>query len=58
MNAFLLLQAIETVALRIERHVENGGNVPRFLAQSQPGCFYARARKLHLDFAHEAKLAA
>ncbi|MDN5001410.1 O-acetylhomoserine aminocarboxypropyltransferase/cysteine synthase family protein [Bradyrhizobium sp. GCM10027634] len=31
MNAFLLLQGIETVALRIERHVENGEKVARFL---------------------------
>jgi O-acetylhomoserine (thiol)-lyase len=31
MNAFLLLQGIETVALRIERHVENGDKVARFL---------------------------
>ncbi len=30
-NAFLLLQGIETVALRIERHVENGGKVAQFL---------------------------
>lgn len=31
MNAFLLLQGIETVALRIERHVENGAKVAQFL---------------------------
>jgi O-acetylhomoserine (thiol)-lyase len=31
MNAFLLLQGIETVALRIERHVENGAKVAEFL---------------------------
>ena len=31
MNAFLLLQGIETVALRIERHVENAEKVARFL---------------------------
>jgi O-acetylhomoserine (thiol)-lyase len=31
MNAFLLLQGIETVALRIERHVENGRRVAEFL---------------------------
>jgi O-acetylhomoserine (thiol)-lyase len=30
-NAFLLLQGIETVALRIERHVENGRRVAEFL---------------------------
>ena len=30
-NAFLLLQGIETVALRMERHVENGRKVARFL---------------------------
>jgi O-acetylhomoserine (thiol)-lyase len=31
LNAFLLLQGIETVALRIERHVENGRRVAEFL---------------------------
>jgi O-acetylhomoserine (thiol)-lyase len=31
MSAFLLLQGIETVALRIERHVENGRSVAEFL---------------------------
>jgi len=31
LNAFLLLQGIETVALRIERHVENGRRVAGFL---------------------------
>ncbi|MGA2398195.1 MAG: O-acetylhomoserine aminocarboxypropyltransferase/cysteine synthase family protein [Steroidobacteraceae bacterium] len=31
MNAFLLLQGIETVALRIERHVENARKVAQFL---------------------------
>lgn len=30
-NAFLLLQGIETVALRIERHVENGRRIAEFL---------------------------
>ena len=30
-NAFLLLQGIETVALRIERHVENGRKVAEYL---------------------------
>jgi O-acetylhomoserine (thiol)-lyase len=30
-NAFLLLQGIETVALRVERHVANGDRVARFL---------------------------
>jgi O-acetylhomoserine (thiol)-lyase len=33
MNAFLLLQGIETVALRIERHVENAVKVARFLRE-------------------------
>ena len=33
LSAFLLLQGIETVALRIERHVENGRKVAEFLAQ-------------------------
>ena len=31
MSAFLLLQGIETVALRVERHVENGSKVAEFL---------------------------
>jgi O-acetylhomoserine (thiol)-lyase len=31
MNAFLLLQGIETVALRIDRHVENARSVSEFL---------------------------
>jgi O-acetylhomoserine (thiol)-lyase len=31
MSAFLLLQGIETVALRIDRHVENGRRVAEFL---------------------------
>ncbi len=31
MSAFLLLQGIETVALRVERHVENGRKVAEFL---------------------------
>jgi O-acetylhomoserine (thiol)-lyase len=31
MNAFLLLQGIETVALRVERHVENARKVAQFL---------------------------
>jgi O-acetylhomoserine (thiol)-lyase len=31
MSAFLLLQGIETLALRIERHVENGRRVAEFL---------------------------
>src|SRR6185437_3956477 len=30
-NAFLLLQGIETVALRVERHVENARKVAEFL---------------------------
>jgi O-acetylhomoserine (thiol)-lyase len=32
-SAFLLLQGIETVALRMERHVENGRRVAEFLRQ-------------------------
>jgi O-acetylhomoserine (thiol)-lyase len=32
-NSFLLLQGIETVALRVERHVANGNAVARFLRQ-------------------------
>ncbi len=31
LSAFLLLQGIETVALRMERHVENGKAVAEFL---------------------------
>ena len=31
MSAFLLLQGIETVALRVERHVENARRVAEFL---------------------------
>jgi O-acetylhomoserine (thiol)-lyase len=34
MSAFLLLQGIETVALRVERHVENGRAVAEFLRGS------------------------
>jgi O-acetylhomoserine (thiol)-lyase len=34
MNAFLLLQGIETVALRVERHVENARKVAEFLRAS------------------------
>ena len=34
MSAFLLLQGIETVALRVERHVENGRAVAEFLRSS------------------------
>jgi len=33
MSAFLLLQGIETVSLRVERHVENGRKVAEFLRQ-------------------------
>ena len=33
MSAFLLLQGIETVALRVERHVENGRKVAEFLVR-------------------------
>jgi O-acetylhomoserine (thiol)-lyase len=31
-NAFLFLQGLETLSLRMERHVENSGKVARFLA--------------------------
>src|SRR6059036_1238021 len=34
-SAFLLLQGIETVALRVERHVENGRRVAEFLRGSR-----------------------
>jgi O-acetylhomoserine (thiol)-lyase len=56
LSAFLLLQGIETVALRIERHVENGRRVAEFL-RADPrvewvnylgfadNASYARARK-------------
>ena len=33
LSAFLLLQGIETVALRVERHVENGRKVAEFLRE-------------------------
>jgi O-acetylhomoserine (thiol)-lyase len=33
LSAFLLLQGIETLALRVERHVENGKRVAEFLRQ-------------------------
>ena len=33
LSAFLLLQGVETVALRVERHVENGRKVAEFLAR-------------------------
>jgi O-acetylhomoserine (thiol)-lyase len=36
MNAFLLMQGIETVALRVERHVENARRVADYL-RSHPG---------------------
>ncbi len=35
MSAFLLLQGIETVALRVERHVENARRVAEFLRSDQ-----------------------
>lgn len=35
LSAFLLLQGIETVALRVERHVENGRRVAEFLERDR-----------------------
>jgi O-acetylhomoserine (thiol)-lyase len=35
LSAFLLLQGVETVALRIERHVQNGRRVAEFLRDDQ-----------------------
>jgi len=35
MSAFLLLQGIETLALRVERHVENGRRVAEFLRKDR-----------------------
>jgi O-acetylhomoserine (thiol)-lyase len=35
LSAFLLLQGIETVALRVERHVENGRRVAEFLSKDR-----------------------
>lgn len=35
LSAFLLLQGVETVALRVERHVENGRRVAEFLRDNQ-----------------------
>ena len=37
LSAFLLLQGIETVALRVERHVENGRKVAEFLRDDPQG---------------------
>ena len=37
LNAFLLLQGIETVALRMERHVENASRVAAFLRAGSTG---------------------
>jgi O-acetylhomoserine (thiol)-lyase len=56
MSAFMLLQGIETVALRVERHVENGRKVAQFLrddprvewvnyAGFEDSPYYAMARK-------------
>ena len=36
-NAFLLLQGVETLSLRLERHVENTKKVVEFLAEPSPG---------------------
>jgi len=35
LSAFLLLQGVETVALRVERHVENGRRVAEFLRKDR-----------------------
>ena len=35
MNAFLLLQGLETLALRMERHVENAQKVAEFLQKHE-----------------------
>jgi len=35
LSAFLLLQGIETIALRVERHVENGRSVAEFLRKDR-----------------------
>jgi O-acetylhomoserine (thiol)-lyase len=35
LSAFLLLQGIETIALRIDRHVENGRGIAEFLRQDK-----------------------
>ncbi len=37
LSAFLLLQGIETLPLRMERHVENARSVAEFLARRSPG---------------------
>src|SRR3989442_3397219 len=37
LSAFLLLQGIETVALRVERHVENSRRVAEFLRHDRRG---------------------
>ena len=36
-NGFLLLQGVETMALRVERHVENARKVAEYSAPSQAG---------------------
>ena len=39
LSAFLLLQGIETVALRVERHVENARRVAEFLRERSAGAW-------------------
>jgi O-acetylhomoserine (thiol)-lyase len=39
LSAFLLLQGIETVALRVERHIENGRRVAEFLREDARVCW-------------------
>ena len=43
LSAFLLLQGIETVALRVERHVDNGRRVAEFLRQDRRVAWVAYA---------------
>jgi O-acetylhomoserine (thiol)-lyase len=45
LSAFLLLQGIETVALRVERHVENGRKVAEFL-RARPAGRMGQLRRL------------
>jgi O-acetylhomoserine (thiol)-lyase len=43
LSAFLLLQGVETVALRVERHVENGRRVAEFLRRDRRVAWVAYA---------------
>ena len=56
LSAFLLLQGIETVALRIERHVENARRVAEFLRVRPPrrmGQLRRALRKVRITLWHK-----